>query len=112
MIQPFKVMHKNYQEFVVLLNLQALYAISLYQDGNNLTSVTIMISTVALQYTFIITYHIVTYVCGGVIRNKIQPSINTFTGWITRLNKKIKVQHFQLENNIRDNIPGRVQFTT
>ena len=32
-LRPFKMMYKNYQELVLLLNLQALYAISLsYQD--------------------------------------------------------------------------------
>ena len=105
-IRPFKIMYKNYQELVLILNLQALYAISLYHlDGNNLTTITIMISMAAIQFTFIITYHMITYVCGGVIRNKIQLSINTFTGWITRLHKKSPPQRFQLEDNIRDNIP-------
>ena len=106
MIQPFKMKHKNYQELVLTLNLQALYAISLYhQDGNNLTTVTIMISMAAIQFTFIITYHMITYVCGGEIRNKIQLSINAFTRWISRLHKKSQPQSFQLENNICDNIP-------
>ena len=105
-IQPFKMKCKNYQELVLLLNLQALYAIlSSYQDSNNLTMVTIMISMAVIQFTFIITYHMITYVCGGVIRNKIQSSIDTFTGWITRLHKKSQPQRFQLQNNIRDNIP-------
>ena len=106
MIQSFKMMHKNYQEFAFTLNLQALYAISLYhQDGNSLTLVIIMISMAVIQFTFIIIYHMITYVCGGVIRNKIQLSIDTFTRWITRLHKKSSPQRFQLENNIRDNIP-------
>ena len=105
-IQPLKMKCKNYQELVLLLNLQALYAISLYyQDGNNLTIIPIMISMAVIQFTFIITYHMITYVCGGVIRNKIQLSINTFTGWIIRLHKESQPQHFQLENNIRENIP-------
>ena len=105
-IQPFKMKHKNYQELIFTLNLQALYAISLYhQDGNSLTTITIMISMAAIQFTFIITYHMITYVCGGVIRNKIQLSINTFTGWITRLHKKSQPQRFQLQDNIRNDIP-------
>ena len=106
MIRPFKMMYKNYQELVFTLNLQALYAISLYyQDDNTQTIVTIMISMAAIQFTFIITYHMITYVCGGVIRNKILLSINGFTGWITRLQKKSQPQPFQLESNIRNNIP-------
>ena len=106
MIRPFKMMCKNYQELVFILNLQALYAISLYyQDDSTLTIVTIMISMAAIQFTFIITYHMITYACGGVIRNKILLSINGFTGWITRLQKKSQPQPFQLESNIRNNIP-------
>ena len=64
-----------------------------------------MISMAVIQFTFIITYHMIIYVCSGVIRNKIQSSINTFTGWITRLHKKSQPHRFQLENNLRDNIP-------
>ena len=42
---------------------------------------------------------------GGVIRNKIQLSVSTLTGWITRLHNKSQPQQFQLQDNIRDNIP-------
>ena len=41
---------------------------------------------------------------GGVIRNKIQLSVNPVIGWITRL-RKPQPQQFQLQDNIRDNIP-------
>ena len=47
----------------------------------------------------------ITYVCGGTIGNKIQLSINTFIGRNTRLHQKSQPQRFQLENNLRDNIP-------
>ena len=107
-IQPYKIRYKSYQELVLILNLQALYAISLfYQDTNNQTVAvaTIMITIVAVQFLFIITYHINTYVCHGVIRNKIQLSVNTLTGWITRLQKESQPQQFQLQDNIRDKIP-------
>ena len=46
----------------------------------------------------------ITYVCGGVIRNKIQLSVNTLTGWITGLHKKSQPQQFQFQDNIRDNM--------
>ena len=105
-VRPFKMMYKNYQELVLILNLQALYAISLYhQDYNNQTIITIMISVAAMQFSFIITYHMITYACGGVIRNKIQSSINTFTGRINRLYKKSQPHRFQLEGSIRESIP-------
>ena len=84
-VRPFKFKYKAYQELVLILNLQALCAISLYrQDANDLTTVNIMITLAAVQFILIITYHMITYVCGGAIRNKIQLSINSFTEWITR----------------------------
>ena len=107
-IRPYKIRYKNYQELVLILNLQVLYVISLYyQDTNNqtVTVATIMITIIAVQFIFIITYHIITYACGGVIRNKIQLSVNTLTGWINRLQKKSQPQQFQLQDNIRDKIP-------
>ena len=44
-----------------------------------------MITITAIHFLFIITYHIITYVYGGVIRNKIQSIISTITKWITSL---------------------------
>ena len=44
----------------------------------------------------------ITYVYGGVIRNRIQLSTNTLTGWITRLKNRTHTQQFQLQDN---NIP-------
>ena len=63
-IRPFKIMYKNYQELILILNLQALYAISLYhQDGNNLATITIIISMAAIQFTSIMTYHMRSLMC-------------------------------------------------
>ena len=105
-LHPFKINYKNYQELILAMNLQALYAISLYsQDVTNTTAVNIMITMAAVHFIFIITYHMITYARGGVIRNKIQLSLNTFTGWITRLHRKSQPQQFQLEDKIHDNIP-------
>jgi len=43
-------------------------------------------------------------VCSGVIRNKIQLSINTLTGYITKLLNKLQHQ-LQLQDTICDSIP-------
>ena len=105
-ICPFKINYKNYQEILLFFNLQVLYVISFYsQDIASNSVVNIGITVVAVHFSFIITYHIITYVWGGVIRRKIQMSVNTLTGWITRLCNKSRPQEFQLQNNIRDNIP-------
>ena len=102
MIQPFKSKGKNYQELVSILNLQGLYIILLH--SHNSAIINIIIIMAAIHFIFIITYHIITYMFGGVIRNKIQLSVNTLTGWVTRLHNKS--QHkFQLQDFIRDNIP-------
>ena len=102
-LHPFKRNSKNYQELIFIMNLQGLYATSLYsQDGNNIVIVNIMITMAAVHFIFIITYHIITYVCGGMIRNKIQSSV---TEWITSLYNKSQPQQFQLQDNIRNNIP-------
>ena len=46
----------------------------------------------------------VTYMCDGVITNKILMCINSFTRWISGLHNKSK-QKFKLQDSIRDNIP-------
>ena len=102
-LHPFKRNSKNYHELISIMNLQALFATSLYsQDGNNIVIVNIMITMAVVHFIFIITYHIITYVCGGVIRNKIQSSVNTFTKWT---NKFPEHEKFQLQHDVRDRIP-------
>ena len=104
-VRAFKKKYKNYQELLLIFSLQGLFAISQYSQVINITVVNVIIAMAAVQFIFIITYHIITYVCGGVIRSKIQLSINTNTGWITRLHNRSQYQQFQLQGNIRYNIP-------
>ena len=102
--QPFKSKKKNYQELILLFNLHGLYVISL--DDTNSTVVNIMIILAAVHFIFIITYHIITYMFGGVIKDKMQRSVNTLTGGITRLyNDRLQHQQFHLDDRIRNNIP-------
>ena len=105
MVQPFKTKCKNYQEAVLFLNLQGLYVVSLYGQGStSTTAVQAIITMAAIHFIFIITYHMITYVYDGVIRSKIQLGVNTFTGRVTRLHKKLQPQRFLLQDNIRDNM--------
>jgi len=55
----------------------------------------------AAHFNFIILYHVITYMLGGVIRNKIQLSLSSFKGWIIRK----PVDEFQLQDFTRNNIP-------
>ena len=105
-MQPFKIKYKNYQELLLFFNLHGLYVSLLYSQGTaNSTTVNVAITVSVVHFSFIIVYHMITYVYGGVIRNKIQLSVNTLTRWITRLNNKTHTQHFQLQDNTCDNIP-------
>ena len=102
-LHPFKMSYKNYQELIFIMNLQGLYAISLCsQYATNTTSVNIMITMAAIHLFFIIIYHIITYACGGIIRKKIQASVDAFTKWISKFSEHEK---FQLQYDTRDRIP-------
>jgi len=58
-----------------------------------------------VHFSFIIIYHMITYVCGGMIRDKIQLHINILTGNITKSLNKSQHQQFQLQDSVRDKIP-------
>jgi len=73
---PFKSKFQNYHEIVLLLNLQMLYIFA-QQIQLNVTAINITIGVTLVHLTVIVMYHIIAYVCGGVIRNKIQQSVNT-----------------------------------
>jgi len=103
---PFTIKYKNYQEMILFFNLHGLYVISFYdQITTTTTAINILITMVVVHFCFIIIYHMITYVCGGIIRDKIQLSINAFTGYITKSLNKSQHQQFQLQDTIRDNIP-------
>ena len=84
----------------LILNLHGLYAISLYSQDINMTAVNVMTAIAAVHFTLIIIYHMITYMHGGVVSNKIQLNINTLTRWVTRLHKKSQHQQFQLQDRV------------
>ena len=104
--KPFKNNVKNYQELLLIFNLHGLYTISQYiQDDANQTVVNVMITISAVQFMFIFIYHIITYGCGGIFRNKIHLCVNSLTRCISRLQNRLQRQSFQLQDVTRDNIP-------
>ena len=105
-MHPFKNKHRNYQEMLLFFDLQGLYVMLLYNQGTaNKTAINAAITVAAVHFSLIIVYHMITYMCGRVTRNKIQLSINTLTEWINRLHRKSQPQQFQLQDNIRNKIP-------
>ena len=69
----YKVELKNINELLLLFNLLGLQILLNYgKDNVSITVVNVMISIASIHFMFIITYQIITYVYGGVIRNKIQ----------------------------------------
>ena len=101
--RPFKSKAKNYQELFLVFNLHGLCVITLHSDSSTVVNTLITLSIV--HFIFIITYHIITYMFGGVIRNKIQLIASTLTGWINRSYKKTQHQHLELQNILHDKIP-------
>ena len=93
---PFKIKFKNYNEFLYLINLHVLYIFTL-SDYQGVTSVNVMVTVAAVQFIFIIIYHIITYSYSGVIRIKINHFTNTVTTWIGKL-KKASNASLQLHN--------------
>ena len=93
---PFKSSMKNYQELLYIANLHILYTLTL-SDYQGVTTVNIMITLAAIQFFFVITYHIITYSYSGVIRIKISHFAGTVFTWINKLNKSSNVG-FQLHN--------------
>ena len=101
-VRPFKKKYKNYQELLLMLNLQILYAISQYTPDTN--TITIMVTITAVQFMIIVAYHVITYLYPAVISYNLRLSINTLTRWINRSHKRSH-QQFQLQDSTRDNIP-------
>ena len=73
----------------MIFNLHGLYAVSLYfQDDANPTVINVMITISAVHFMIIFTYHVITYGCHGMFRNKINSCVNSLTRSISRLQKK------------------------
>ena len=103
-VRPFKNKYKNYQELLLILNLQGLYAISQYSQDTNMTAVNILIGIAAVQFIIIVGYYMITYPYDGAVSYNLRLNINILTRWINRSFKKSH-QRFQLQDTTRDKIP-------
>jgi len=101
--KPFKSKFNNYQELCLIINLLVLYTLTLssQEDDVNMTGVNIMITMAAAHFSLIITYHVITYVCGGS-RLSIEPYMHKIREWVSKLNKKPrrKCANIQLQNEV------------
>jgi len=92
-LHPFKSKYHNYQEQLILLNLQALHIFA--NQSSHMTIVHAVNTFAVVHFAIIVIYHIITYMCGGVIRYKIQQSLSSIKGCITN---RSTVQRFELCN--------------
>ena len=68
---PYKVEQRNVNGILLLFSLLGFHTLLTYVEDDNIpTVVNVMITLSAVHFMLIIAYHIVTYVHGGVIRNK------------------------------------------
>ena len=105
-MHPFKNDIKTYQELVLILNLQAIYTSSLYgEEATTKIILNIMIAMAAVHLALIVFYHIITYLCGDVIKSKIKLKFNRLAGKIRSLCNYPPVQEYKLEGTTCDKIP-------
>ena len=114
-LKPFKNDLKNFQEHLLLINITILYAVLLYnQETLNTIAVSIVITLAAIHFSLIIAYHIITYVCSEAIRLKIKSNIRSVAKQFAKLTKLTRksqiVNQFQLQDNMRHNIPEAVNY--
>ena len=105
--KPFKNKYKNYQEILLFFNQIVLYTLTLYTYST--TAVSIMVSMVAVHFSLIVFYHILTYVTNDMIKNKLMIVRQkcAIVQFVKRMYKKSRLQQFELRNNMAHlNVPN------
>ncbi|XP_065903271.1 uncharacterized protein [Dysidea avara] len=92
--RPFKIKFKNLNELMFIIYLQMMFLILLYSQDTD-TSTNIVVAIAAVQFTFIIIYHIITYTCNGVIRHRIQKIAATTNVQLAMLFNLGKVRYYE-----------------
>ena len=103
---PYRVKRKNVNDILLFFNLLGFHTLLFYvKDVSKSIIVNVMITLSAVHLMFIIAYHIVTYVHGGVIRNKTcLPIMGTLRKWISP-STQVQKQTIKLNNLLHCNIP-------
>ena len=110
LVCPFKSMHKNIQESLIILNLQAIYALALYSDDDTNANIQIMqvLILLVLVYFFIVfSYHcsMSISICSKVIvgvRNKLSIPVKALRDKI--LSSKIANDPINMMNTNSDTL--------
>ena len=66
--RPFKNKAKNYQELLLIINLLVLHTLVLSGLGTTSTIVTTMVALAIFQFMVTLTFHIIFYLCKGVVQ--------------------------------------------
>ena len=83
-----------------------MYTISLY-ERESITSIllSIMIVMAAIHFMFIVVYHIITYVHGGVMQQKMLVLVNKLVKCLNSFYNRQKFEQFKLEDLTHERIP-------
>ena len=104
--KPFKSKIKNYQEFLLIINLLVLYIVALSSAPNDINAnvVNIMISLAVAQFSLIVMYNTLIYACSGVLFKRLSSLYyDILARLISKSHKKMQTQPLELHHcNIPD----------
>ena len=75
--RPYNSWFQNCHEMILLFNLNALYVLIL--SGQSVTAVNVMIALTAVQFVFIVVYHIFNYTLAETLKSKMQVCFSILT---------------------------------
>jgi len=103
-LRPFKSKYKNYQELLFVFNLQSLFVILLYNDDNTYFIHT-MIILAMFHLSTIVVYHFSYYACGGMIRRKVELTVDMLKRLFASTFNRQKVLQIKTHDVELHNIP-------
>jgi len=107
---PLKNTASNISELMFLFNLTMIFSFALKSnnDINSSPAYMMIIIIVAIHFGLIVTYHIITFLCGKNIRiNTIRSRINRLVKRVKSLYRKKHDEEFELPEYVRDRIPDK-----
>ena len=78
---PYKKDAKNVSELVFYINLVGLYIFTLYGHDDTMTAINIFITLSGVHFATIIIYHIMTHLCGEVMKSRVRLCMNVMMNW-------------------------------
>ena len=99
---PYKKDAKNVSELVFYINLFGLYIFTLYGHDDTMTATNIFITLSGVHFAIILIYHIMTYLCGEVMKSRVQLFMNVMIEWIYKRHKDEELELQIYPSNIPD----------